>query len=112
MDYEFVEDDYEYADDEGDENIYLVEGDFYEDPGLYPDPLLIAAVTCVFCLIVFGALTKFTVYVFGSVPPSELAGRKLPNRNRILRHKLILHPGMANARSAHNIRKKSLAGVV
>ena len=70
MDYEFVDDEVEF---------YVLEEEEYFDPSdsvefdastIYPDPLFIAAITCVFCLIIFGVLTKLAVYVFGPIPPA------------------------------------------
>ena len=70
---------YEYSDDEVE--IYVLEQDEYIDPSnfdefegtpLYPDPLLIAAITCLFCLVIFGGLLKLSFYVFGAIPSDTL----------------------------------------
>src|SRR3990172_870381 len=89
MDDEFYEDDYEYYyEEEGD---FFDSSDFepYDELGVYPDPLLIAAVTCVFCLFIFGFLSKLTVRIFGSISAgSNLAqtseqNSASPNQNRL-----------------------------
>jgi soluble lytic murein transglycosylase-like protein len=71
MDDEYYSDD-EYFVSEDQEYFDPAQESFYEEPGFYPDPLLIAAATCILCLFVFGLLTKLTAMVFGSLPPENL----------------------------------------
>ena len=58
MDYEFSDDEVEIYILEQDEYIDPSDFDEFEGPPLYPDPLLIATVTCMFCLVIFGGLLK------------------------------------------------------
>ena len=65
MDYQFEEDELEYyeiIEEEFQENPFVMEDDY---PSTSPDPILIAGVTLLVGILLFGFLTQLTNYVFG-----------------------------------------------
>jgi soluble lytic murein transglycosylase-like protein len=78
MDYEFVYDELEYNVTEEEEYFEASEASDFDASSLYPDPLLIAAVTCLVCMILFGLMAKLSVYVFRSVPATNLITKTNP----------------------------------
>jgi hypothetical protein len=68
MDFEFLDEEFEYDVSEEEEYFDSSSSIEFEATPLYPDPLFIAAVTCFFCLLIFGILTKLTMHVFGPAP--------------------------------------------
>jgi hypothetical protein len=60
---------YEFTQEEDYDDSFPIE---WDGPSIYPDPFLIATVTCLACLLIFGLLTKLTIRIFGTVTEGNI----------------------------------------